>query len=66
MEAVRIAALCVAGALLCATLRAQKPEMAMVCALATGLAALMGCVDGLSGAVQAVRTLSSRSGLPDS
>ena len=65
MAAVQVAALCVAGALLCAALRAQKPEMAMVCALATGLAALMGCLDGLSGAVQAVRTLSGRSGLPE-
>ena len=65
MEAVQIAALCVAGALLCAALRVQKPEMAMVCALATGLAALMGCLDGLSGAVQTVRTLAERGGLPE-
>lgn len=63
MEAVRVAVLCVAGALLCAALRVQKPEMAMACALATGLLALTFCLDGLSGAVQAVRTLSSQSGL---
>ena len=63
MEAVKVAVLCVAGALLCSTLRVQKPEMALVCALATGLAALFFCLDGLSGAVSAMKTLSSQSGL---
>lgn len=65
MEAVQVAVLCVAGALLCAALRVQRPEMAMACAMATGLLALLGCVEGLSGAVQAVRTLSAQSGLSD-
>ena len=66
MEAVQVAVLCVAGALLCSALRVQKPEMALVCALATGLAALFFCMDGLSGAVSAMRTLSQQSGLSSS
>lgn len=65
MEGVQAAILCVAGALLCAALRVHRPEMATACAMATGMAALGLCVDSLSGAVQAVRTLSEESGLSD-
>lgn len=38
--AVKIIALCVVGAMLCALLRGSRPELAMVIALATGCAVL--------------------------
>lgn len=41
MTAFRIVILCLAAAIVCATLRPQRPEMAMAVSLAVGVAALL-------------------------
>lgn len=41
-EMLRIIALCVAVAMICALLRVQRPEIAMVISLAAGMAAICG------------------------
>jgi len=63
MDVLRVAALCVAGAVMSLTLKAQKPELAVGVALVTGLVAVMMVMPGLSGAVEVVATLSQGAGL---
>ena len=63
MEAMRAAVLCVAGALVCALMRQQKPEMRTAAAIAVGLAALFLSLDGLGAGVDMLRRLSGEAGL---
>ena len=63
MDAMRAVFLCVAGALVCALLRQQKPEMRTAAALAVGLAALFLSLDGLGAGVDMLRRLSGEAGL---
>lgn len=63
MAAMRAALLCVAGALTCALMRQQKPEMRMAAAIAAGLGALYLSLDGLGAGVEMLRLLSGRAGL---
>lgn len=63
MVAVRIVAICVAAAALCAVLRSQHPEMAMALAVVAGLVALGLSMDALSRAANTLSTLAAQSGL---
>ena len=63
MDAIRVALLCVAGAVLCTTLRAQRPDIALGLAMATGLVALGMTVSGIREVVEAMRKLCSESGV---
>jgi len=63
VEAMRAAVLCVAGALVCALMRQQKPEMRTAAAIAVGLAALFLSLDGLGAGVDMLRRLSGEAGL---
>ena len=57
MTALRIVALCIAAALVCAALRAAHPQVASAVALAAGVGALMLSVGDLGKLSSALRTL---------
>ena len=57
MTALRIVSLCIAAALVCATLRAAHPQVAAVVALAAGVSALMLSVGDLGRFAAALRAL---------
>ena len=57
MTGLRVIALCVAAALVCATLRAAHPQVAAVAALAAGVAALTLSVGDLGRFAEALRAL---------
>lgn len=59
MTAIRIVILCVSAALICATLRLQKPELATALSMATGLLALLLTSDTLSVTSNAIRQFSN-------
>lgn len=63
MESMRAVLLCVAGALTCALIRQQKPELRAAVAIAAGLGALYLSMDGLSVGAELLRLLSDRAGL---
>lgn len=56
----QIAALCVAGALICSVLRGYRPEMKLAVALATGLSATCLMLDGLGESVAALSSLAEQ------
>ena len=60
-----MALLCLAAALLCATLRVQKPEMAMALSLAAGTMALIWTFPHVRAVVSQVTALSQGAGLSD-
>ena len=55
MLAIRIVILCLAGAMICAALRAQRPEIATAVALAVGVTALLMTTEAFSGASDSIR-----------
>ena len=57
MTALRIIALCVAAALVCATLRSAHPQVAAIAALAAGVGVLTLSVGDLGKFASALRTL---------
>lgn len=57
MSALRILTLCVAAALICASLRTAHPQIATAVALAAGVAALMLSAEDLGRFAEAVRSL---------
>ena len=59
MAAVRVSALCVVAAMMCAMLRKQHPEMAGALALATGAAVLVMLSGELRQAVEAMLRLAN-------
>ena len=63
MAAMRAVFLCVAGALVCALMRQQKPEMRTAVAIAVGLGALFLSLPGLGTGVEMLRRLSGEAGL---
>lgn len=63
MDAVRAMLICVAGALVCATLRVQRPEFRLAVAIAAGLAALAFTMDGIASGVDALTRLAGEAGL---
>lgn len=65
MDAMRAVFLCVAGALVCALMRQQKPEMRTAAAIAVGLAALFLSLDGLGAGVEMLGMLSGEAGLEE-
>lgn len=65
MDAMRAVFLCVAGALVCALLRQQKPEMRTAAAIAVGLAALFLSLDGLGAGVEMLRLLCGEAGMAE-
>ena len=62
MAELRILGLCVAAALICATLRAAHPQIAAVVALAAGVVALTLMLPDLQDVADAIRTLSEADG----
>ena len=58
----RVAMLCVAGAVMAASLKGTKPEMALAVALATGAAAAGMMLPGIRETAEAVRSLSKGGG----
>ncbi len=62
MAAVQVVVLCVAGAMVCVLLRAQKPEFRPAVGIAAALAALGLILPELEDAVQLFRTISESSG----
>ena len=58
MAEVRILALCVAAALICATLRAAHPQIAAAVAMAAGVAAMALMLPDLQTVADAVRAIS--------
>ena len=65
MAAVRVSALCVVAAMMCAMLRKQHPEMAGALALATGAAVLVMLSGELRQAVEAMLRLANRGGMSE-
>ena len=63
MNAIYAALICIAGALVCAVLRQQRPELAMGAALAAGTAAIMVCLGDIRQAAGALSALVSAAGL---
>lgn len=63
MNAIYASIICIAGALTCAVLRKQRPEMAMGAALAAGAAAIMACVGDIRQTAAALSTLAGAAGL---
>lgn len=63
MNAIYAALICMAGALICAVLRAQKPEFAIAVALTTGIAALTVCIPEIKSAAEALGTLTAAAGV---
>jgi len=59
MEALRIVVLCIAAAILCSSLRAQRPEIAAAVSLAVGVAALILTGNALSTAVNGARQIAA-------
>lgn len=54
---------CVAGALVCSLLRAQKPEFRASVAIAVGLCALTLSLDGIRTGIDTLRTLCAQAGM---
>ena len=63
MTVVRAVLLAVAGALVCALIRVQRPEFRMAVSIAAGLVILVGSVDEISVGLEAIRSLTGQSGL---
>lgn len=55
--ALRVVVLCVAAAMLCAALRAQRPEFALALSLAAGLAAMLMAMDPMKQMVSTLQSL---------
>ena len=64
MDAIVLAGLGVTAALLALTLRAQRPEMAMLLSLAVGLIVFASLSGKLSGIIDVMRALGDTAGLP--
>ena len=62
MHAVYAALVCVAGAMICAVVRAQRPELSMGIALAAGCLAVTICLPELQSAVSGLVQLSDLAG----
>lgn len=65
MATVSVVLICVAAALVCAVLRAAKPEMALGVTLAAGVAALALLGDDLKAAAQLIIKLAGQAAVPD-
>lgn len=65
MTIIKIAALCVFAALACAALKAARPEIAMVTALAAGVCACLLAFDDVRAVVAVLRSLAARAGVAD-
>ena len=63
MNVIYAALLCVAGALICAVLKEQKPEISLAVAIATGLAAIGIMLPELRSAISALSTLAESAGV---
>ena len=63
MAVVRAVLLAVAGALVCALIRVQRPEFRMAVSIAAGLVILVGSMDEISVGLEAIRSLTGQSGL---
>ena len=63
MNAIYAALICVAGALICAVLKEQRPEISLGVALATGVAAIGVCLPELTGAISALSNLAENAGV---
>lgn len=63
--AIKIAALCVAAAVICVAIRVNRPEIAMATGLAAGLVACLMATDELGAIVSLVRDMASGAGLGD-
>ena len=63
MLIVKVAALCVATAMICAALRVQRPEMATALSLAAGVAVLAMLLGELNRAVEGLSVLRDRLGV---
>lgn len=63
MEAAAAVCICVAGALICALLRVQKPEFRAAVAIGAGLCALMLSMDGIRTGVNILRQLCAQAGM---
>lgn len=65
MTAVKAVFLCVAGALVCAVLRPQRPEMRLAAAIAVGLAVLSMSLEGIGEGVRVFGQLGGQAGLSE-
>lgn len=63
--ALKIAVLCVATAVICVAIRVHRPEIALVTALAAGIAACVLALDGLKTTAQAFQAILNRTGVSD-
>lgn len=63
MDAVRAVFLCVAGALVCALIRLQRPELRLAAAIAVGVVAAGMSLEGLRSGVETVGALAGEAGL---
>lgn len=66
MSAVYAALICIAGALISAVVRQQRPELALGVALAAGTGALMICIGDIRQAAGALGALTTAAGLDQS
>lgn len=58
-QGIQIILLCIGAALVCAMIRIQRPEMAMVISLAVGLAVLIASQDSILEIIRSVRSFLS-------
>ncbi len=65
MTGMKAVFLCVAGALVCAILRTQKPELRLAAAIAVGLVAAGLSMDGLRSGVEELMNLSRQTGMDE-
>lgn len=63
MDVAAAVCICVAGALICALLRVQKPEFRAAVAIGAGLCALMLSMDGIKNGVNMLRSLCTQAGM---
>lgn len=65
MAVMKVAMLCVAAALMCASIKVQRPEMAMALSLGAGALALIWSLTYVEQAVEGVRRLTQGAGLEE-
>lgn len=63
MDAMKAMLICVAGALVCAMLRVQRPEFRLAVAVAAGLAALALSMESVASGVDTLISLADNAGL---
>ncbi|MDO4548325.1 MAG: SpoIIIAC/SpoIIIAD family protein [Clostridia bacterium] len=63
MTVVKVAGLCVAAAMMCATIKVTRPEIALALSIAAGVLAIIWSVEYITATINELATLASGAGL---